>query len=706
MSKIGIVTFFNAINYGVWLQAYATQKALEDMGNEAEMINYMNPHEAEQLRYFNNDGGKVYGYATSFLKSLIFGRVRYYKRAFGNHLNEYYHLSPESYSDVSQMQDVTYDVLVVGSDQVWNPDITEGKLEKVYLLEFGKAGKRMSISSSIGSKPVRDEFKEEFIKAFERFDAISVREDFAAEQLQPLTKCPIKVVCDPTFLLSQEKWSALINEKSDYPCENEKYILTYFVSTDKRSQRYMDFISGYKEKLNLPVWSVQFSTYKNNPCDKLIVGATTADFLKLIQNAELVITDSFHGAALSINLNTNFMSIENKLNPLRIRNLMKRLDLSDRIDMQPEDYKEIDYSAVNEKVKEMREDSLAWIENALNSPAGEEKAASADEKTAAAEDSAKYYAAFFTKKAIRRCSSGGIGYALARTFARDRVVYGVEYAPDFRSARYIRIEDPREARRIIGTKYIATEKVMKDGKSVFQNILADLKEGKKVLYFGLPCEVGGLYKFLQKNGIERDESLITVDLVCHGPVAAKVQADYIDYLEEKYKSKVTDFSVRYKNPYWEPVYLRAAFENGKEHVRALYETDFGRAFMIYGEERCYKCAYKGDGHVADITLGDFWGIKPDDEVYNRMGTSVVITHTEAGDQILHQVKDIELREVNKEKAVFQGSMYQVSKAKNPYYDVFIETYKKEGLHAAVFKARTIQSKALFIAKTILGKQPY
>ena len=702
MSKIGIVTFFNAINYGVWLQAFATQKALEDMGNSVEMIDYINPHEAELLTYARKEGGKVYGYATSFLKSVIFGRVRYYKKAFGDHLQEYYHLSPDSYTDVSQMKDVSYDVLVVGSDQVWNPEITDGKLEKVFLLEFGHAQKRMSISSSIGSKPVRDEDKEEFKEAFDQFDAISVREEFAAEQLQPLTKCPIKVVCDPTFLLSQEKWTELIDEKSEYPCENEKYILTYFVSTDKRSQRYMDFIKGYKEKLNLPVWSVQFSTYRNNPCDKLIVGATTADFLKLIKHAELVISDSFHGAALSVNLNTNFMSIENKLNPLRIRNLMKRLDLTDRIDMQPEDYKEIDFAAVNEKVREMREESLAWIENALNSPVNTEKAVLSESN----KEKEKCYAAFFTKNAIRKCTSGGIGYALARTFAGDRVVYGVEYAPDFRSARYIRVENPREARRIIGTKYIATEKLMENGKPVFQNILADLRDGKKVLYFGLPCEVGGLYKFLEKNGIERGENLITVDLVCHGPVAAKVQVDYIDYLEKIYKSKLTDFSVRYKNPYWEPVYLRAAFQNGKEHIRPLYETDFGRAFMIYGNERCYKCAYKGDNHIADITLGDFWGIKPKDEYYNKMGTSVVITHTELGDKVLHQVKDIELKEVSKEKAVFKGSMYEVSKTKNPYYDVFVSTYKKEGLHAAVLKARSVFSKAKYAAWSMVGKRPF
>lgn len=317
-----------------------------------------------------------------------------------------------------------------------------------------------------------------------------------------------------------------------------------------------------------------------------------------------------------------------------------------------------------------------------------------------------YYAAYYKKDEIKKCSSGGLGYALASTFAGEWIVYGVEYSPDFRSARYVRITDPEEAYRTIGTKYITTEKKMENGRSVFQNILADLKAGKKVMYIGLPCEVGALYRFLEKNDIVRGESLITVDLVCHGPVTAKVQADYLDYLEERFKSKVTDFSVRYKNPYWEPVYLRAEFENGREHIRPLYETDFGRAFMIYGREQCYKCEYKGDNHLSDITLGDFWGIKPGDKEYNQMGTSVVITHTEWGDKVLHKVQDIVLGDTSKEKAVFEGSMYEVSKRKNPFFDVFLRTYKQHGLHAAVAKARTVPSKAIYLAKTMIGKQPF
>lgn len=365
MSKIGIVTFFNSINYGVWLQAYATQRALSDLGHNVEMVDYSNEFEGKKLRYTYDEDDRAIGYVTSLLKAIIYGRVRYYKKAFGDHLHEYYNTTLKHYTDINDMKDLEYDVLVAGSDQIWNPEITGGKFDKVYLLQFGKVERRISFASSIGSKPVREEDKDIFREAFKTFHAIGVRENYAKTQLQPLTDLPIKVVCDPTFLLSREKWESLISEKATYKCENEKYILTYFVSPEKRSQRYQDMIKGYHDSMNLPVWSVQFSTYKNNPCEKLIVGATTADFLKLIQNAELVITDSFHGAALSANLNTNFVCIQNRKNPERTKTLFERLDLMDRIDMQPEQYKACDYESVNPRIDEMREEALTWLVDVL-----------------------------------------------------------------------------------------------------------------------------------------------------------------------------------------------------------------------------------------------------------------------------------------------------------------------------------------------------
>lgn len=92
-------------------------------------------------------------------------------------------------------------------------------------------------------------------------------------------------------------------------------------------------------------------------------------------------------------------------------------------------------------------------------------------------------------------------------------------------------------------------------------------------------------------------------------------------------SKVIDFSVRYKNPNWRPPYLRAVFENGKVYSKPFYNTDYGIAFKLYGYPSCYECKFKGENHVSDITIGDYWGINDNDECYNSKGVSVAFVHT-------------------------------------------------------------------------------
>lgn len=357
--KIGLITFFKSQNYGVWFQAYATEKALEKIGYSVEVIDYTNLKEGNKA---NNRCSKK---LISCIKSLIFGGERYYKQGFLSHIQEYYKLSGQSYHDIAQMQGISYDVLIAGSDQIWNPETTSGELDRAFLLQFGSAEKRISIASSIGSSPVREMDKEVFQNAFRSFDAISVRENFAKTQLQELTDTPIKIVCDPTLLLDSNEWLKLA-AKSAYKTSS-KYILTYFVSTNKRSSCYQKCISDYANTLNLPVWSVQFSTYKNNPCEKIIVGATVADFVKLIANAALVITDSFHGVAMSVNLNTDFVAIENRENPVRVKSFLDGLELADRIDMNVVAHQQIDYEQVNLKIQQMRRESLEWIKTAIDS---------------------------------------------------------------------------------------------------------------------------------------------------------------------------------------------------------------------------------------------------------------------------------------------------------------------------------------------------
>lgn len=365
MEKIGIITFFKSYNYGVWLQAYATQKFLIKNGFDTEIINYTNKHDDKKLRYIYKEGNSKKGYVTSFFKSLLFGKVRYYNKGFKRYLHRFYNLSDQHFTDVKDMESLKYDCIIAGSDQIWNPQITDGKLDEGFLLRFGNIKKRISYASSIGSSRVREQDREVFKQAFKKFDAISVREEFAAVELQKFTDKHIAVVCDPTFLLNKNEWIEFSRQNAVMQLSNIKYILTYFVSSDKYTDRYTNLVKSYSKAFNLPVYSIQFSSYYSSGCDKKILGASIADFIKLIDNAEIIITDSFHGVSLSLNLQKNFVSLENRSNPTRVRNLLGNLGIEERIDMDIMRYKQIEYKNVVPRLEKMRLDSAEWLLNAI-----------------------------------------------------------------------------------------------------------------------------------------------------------------------------------------------------------------------------------------------------------------------------------------------------------------------------------------------------
>ena len=363
---VGIITFFKSYNYGVWLQAVATQEFFSKNGFNAEIINYTNELEDSKTQYAYKENNKIYGYVTSFIKSILFGKVKYYKKGFSKYLNSYYKISEKEYHNVDNMQDIRYDILVAGSDQLWNPETTSGELDRAFLLQFGNVGKRISVATSIGSVPVEKENEKIIRDALKDFDAISVREQYAKDVLHRFCDLPIKVIMDPTFLLNKREWIELAKRNTNMKKTNKKYILTYFISTDKRTERYKNMVESYSKRLDIPVWAVQFSRARSTPCDKMILGASISDFINLINNAALVLTDSFHGVAISLNLNANFVAINNKGNPERVRHLLNEVGLTNRIEMKTDEYSEIMYDSVNKKLNSLRTDSQEWILNVLN----------------------------------------------------------------------------------------------------------------------------------------------------------------------------------------------------------------------------------------------------------------------------------------------------------------------------------------------------
>lgn len=360
--KIGVITIHSTNNYGAMLQAYATVEFLVQSGYDAELIDYTNAHIQEQLNLSYKQDGKIRGYFITFVRNIVFGRLYFYKKAFRD-AKQLFRLSSEKYNTLEDLDKTDYDILIVGSDQVWNPQIT-GTLDPAFLLLFGHPQKRITLSSSLGSYVLSENDKEEMKTALQKMDYISVRENFAKRQLIDLVDKEIKILMDPTFLLSKKDWIDKLISKSQYANNQERYILTYFAGGNKSKHR--EIIAEYARKLNLPVWTIQYSNYTWKESSKKILGASMADFMALIKNAELVITDSFHGVALSLNMETNFVPLANTANPERVRNLLELVSLENMIDVQPEEYVPIDYNTVTRELDKYRDDSREWVKKSIN----------------------------------------------------------------------------------------------------------------------------------------------------------------------------------------------------------------------------------------------------------------------------------------------------------------------------------------------------
>ncbi|MBQ7216155.1 MAG: Coenzyme F420 hydrogenase/dehydrogenase, beta subunit C-terminal domain [Synergistaceae bacterium] len=266
-------------------------------------------------------------------------------------------------------------------------------------------------------------------------------------------------------------------------------------------------------------------------------------------------------------------------------------------------------------------------------------------------------------------------------------IFGACYSPDFRTAEYAYIDRLADLGRLKGSKYIPTlKRVLLDGKYVplWPLVAEKLKEGREILFTGLGCDVAALKSYLKANHVDSSR-LYTVDLICYGPVIPEVHRQYIETMEKKYRSRLKSFTVRHKARGWVPPYIRAEFEDGKEFLTPFYDSDYGIAFSIYTREHCCKCRFKGAGHQADITVGDYWGLTPEMEGWNHNGVSIFLVRTEKGRELLSRInqQDFALREENADFAVRGNPMYYQSRKRPEDYGKFCDDLMSRGLHRAV-----------------------
>lgn len=279
------------------------------------------------------------------------------------------------------------------------------------------------------------------------------------------------------------------------------------------------------------------------------------------------------------------------------------------------------------------------------------------------------------KDELVSCASGGLATAIAKEMlSKGAVIYGVVYSKEWDGAEYKRVTSFKELELLKTSKYIQAEK-----KEVYNDVLQDLKLGRTVVFFGLPCEVAAV-----KNRCgQYDKKLYTVELICHGPTSSNIQIEYINYFKKKYGKSIKDFSVRYKKDgKWKPFYIHIVFEDNAEFFQNFHDSAFGTAFKYLKRPSCYSCKNKGDVLQGDLMIGDYHYVEKGMQSYNEHGVSSALVHSEKGEELMNQICDVfTVFNISKKGAMSNGSIIKPV-ARPKYADRYIEVYKKKGIFAS------------------------
>lgn len=367
--KIGIMTMHKVLNYGSALQAYALQHYISSTGNDVELIDYIFPNGKRK-----SAGSIKAAIINSIANFLVYFPKKRKKQRFAAFYNSYFNCTKEQFNSPEELMSFKsyHDVLITGSDQVWNPKHIKDDLS--FFLPFaGKEMPKYAYGSSFSTATIPDSLSETFRKNLMRYNRISVREKSGLEIVKKLTGEDADFVCDPTLLLTKEKWSAMADKAdSKFKFPKGKYILVYLLRyAYDPYPAVTDIINKIQEELQLPIVvldpSLSESKFKNSTN---VRDAGPLEFLKLVRDAAFVVTSSFHGTAFSLNLEVPFFSIIKE----RGRFDTRMVDLLDCVGAKrdivyncPIDKSiEMDYSRIKDKIADFRSISQKYIEEILS----------------------------------------------------------------------------------------------------------------------------------------------------------------------------------------------------------------------------------------------------------------------------------------------------------------------------------------------------
>ena len=299
------------------------------------------------------------------------------------------------------------------------------------------------------------------------------------------------------------------------------------------------------------------------------------------------------------------------------------------------------------------------------------------------------------EEVLTKCTSGGAFNAIAKfIFEQNGFVYGVIWDKNIVAVFY-RAENIEQLEKMYSSKYVQANTL-----GTFKQAKKDLENGRLVLYSGTPCQIAGLKSYLKKDY----ENLFTVDLICHGTPSPLVFEKYKkEFLKKKPNEKIININFRSKINGWGTIQFINIKTNLKEYIQPCNKDDYSKAFGFHASvnSMCSDCQFNKIPRIADITIGDFWGVDEYDKSLNdKKGLSIILINNKKGQNLLREIEqNCRLQEVPLEVATKRNpNIYSSSKAhknrekfldyvciKNKTLKSGVKKYLKTPIHIFIYR---------------------
>ncbi|WP_405268138.1 polysaccharide pyruvyl transferase family protein [Cellulophaga sp. Ld12] len=356
--KVYIINFHHVLNYGAVFQGYALCQFLIENGYDAKIIDY-------RPSYFLS---RTYRPAKGLMKTAkkVGMNLNFYKFR-----KNHFKLTEKilySQKDLVKFFENSEDAFICGSDQVWNAKITNGRIDPGYFLDFvPKTARKIAYAASIGHTKFNREHKNDISNKLQTFSSISVREDFAKQEVSEISNNLVNptLVLDPTLIL--DDYSDVLDLEL---VPKEDYLVVYTTEDSNDFRKYIQILSDI-----LKIKVINLGHYDAGKEAENYTNIHPSKWLGLFSKATYVCTNSFHGTAFSIIFQRNFTVLGREtMKDLNRRQLtlMSNLGIEDRFIHSINDFnkdlhlKEIDYNKNEGKRKELVADSKKFLLDALN----------------------------------------------------------------------------------------------------------------------------------------------------------------------------------------------------------------------------------------------------------------------------------------------------------------------------------------------------